>query len=204
MKKNNKGFTLVELIVVLVILAILAAILVPALLGYIDRAKESKDMFKARNMLQATQTVLSKYYGNGDDPTEGRTNNYDVSTAFAKEVRATADDDPYLCIIGVGNEADSDTTEHDKYTAYFVIYWETKDDDPLFFNGKEWGLDYPWPKGKSGPANNYFTIDGERKCLKFIFVSNNTKQSNPWVHIQNTIDKNKRNYNKGKTTKTGK
>ena len=30
MKKNNKGFTLVELIVVLVILAILAAILVPA------------------------------------------------------------------------------------------------------------------------------------------------------------------------------
>jgi len=38
--KNNKGFTLVELIVVLVILAILAAILVPMLLGYIDEAKE--------------------------------------------------------------------------------------------------------------------------------------------------------------------
>ena len=32
--KENKGFTLVELIVVIVILAILAAILVPALLGY--------------------------------------------------------------------------------------------------------------------------------------------------------------------------
>ena len=38
-RKKDKGFTLVELIVVLVILAILAAILVPALLGYIDRAK---------------------------------------------------------------------------------------------------------------------------------------------------------------------
>jgi prepilin-type N-terminal cleavage/methylation domain-containing protein len=31
--KNSKGFTLVELIVVLVILAILAALLVPQLLG---------------------------------------------------------------------------------------------------------------------------------------------------------------------------
>ena len=38
-KNDNKGFTLVELIVVLVILAILAAILVPALLGYIDEAR---------------------------------------------------------------------------------------------------------------------------------------------------------------------
>ena len=35
-KKDNRGFTLVELIVVLVILAVLAALLVPSLTGYID------------------------------------------------------------------------------------------------------------------------------------------------------------------------
>lgn len=40
--KNKKGFTLVELIVVLVILAILAALLIPALTGYIDKAREEK------------------------------------------------------------------------------------------------------------------------------------------------------------------
>ena len=39
-KRRSKkgGFTLVELIVVLVILAILAALLIPALTGYIDKA----------------------------------------------------------------------------------------------------------------------------------------------------------------------
>lgn len=40
--KEKKGFTLVELIVVLVILAILAALLIPALTGYIDKAKEKQ------------------------------------------------------------------------------------------------------------------------------------------------------------------
>lgn len=65
MKKSNKGFTLVELIVVLVILAILAAILVPALLGYIDKAREKQITTNAEAAYVAAQAIATEQYGKG-------------------------------------------------------------------------------------------------------------------------------------------
>ena len=63
-KNKKKGFTLVELIVVLAILAILAAMLVPALTGYIDKANEKKIIATARQYYVAAQTVVSEAYAN--------------------------------------------------------------------------------------------------------------------------------------------
>lgn len=60
--RRRGGFTLVELIVVLVILAILAAILVPALTGYIDKAEERKGIVEARAVATALQTMVSESY----------------------------------------------------------------------------------------------------------------------------------------------
>lgn len=62
-KKSKCGFTLVELIVVLVILAILAALLIPALTGYIDKAKKSQVVAETRMLTQAVQTEMSTIYG---------------------------------------------------------------------------------------------------------------------------------------------
>lgn len=63
-KRRSKkgGFTLVELIVVLVILAILAALLIPALTGYINKAKEKKVIAETRMAVMAVQTMNSDYY----------------------------------------------------------------------------------------------------------------------------------------------
>lgn len=60
--KDKKGFTLVELIVVLVILAILAALLVPALTGYIDKAKEKAIIAETRQVVVAAQTLGDEAY----------------------------------------------------------------------------------------------------------------------------------------------
>lgn len=72
--KEKKGFTLVELIVVLVILAILAALLIPALTGYIDKAKEKNVIAETRQVVMATQTLVDEAYAKksvGDGVTVG-------------------------------------------------------------------------------------------------------------------------------------
>jgi prepilin-type N-terminal cleavage/methylation domain-containing protein len=80
MKNDNKGFTLVELIVVLVILAILAAILVPALLGYIDEAKNKQLEIHGKSVYTAAQAVASKMYAKNAEPASTGTE-MDGSTA---------------------------------------------------------------------------------------------------------------------------
>lgn len=71
LKENRKkGFTLVELIVVLVILAILAALLVPALTGYIDKAKEKQIIAETRQCVMAAQTIADELYALGKSKTD--------------------------------------------------------------------------------------------------------------------------------------
>ena len=76
LKKNKKkGFTLVELIVVLVILAILAALLIPALTGYIDKAKKKDVIAETRQVVMAAQTLADEAYASknvGGDVTKAK------------------------------------------------------------------------------------------------------------------------------------
>lgn len=58
-KKNNKGFSLVELIVVIAIMAVLMAVLAPAMLRYVEKSRIQKDDSAVSEAANAAQLALA-------------------------------------------------------------------------------------------------------------------------------------------------
>jgi len=61
MKKemNNKGFSLVELIIVVAIMAVLIGVLAPAYLQYVEKSKKTKDCGAVGSIMDACEIVAS-------------------------------------------------------------------------------------------------------------------------------------------------
>ncbi len=60
MKQNKKGFTLIELVVVMCIIAILASALIPQISGYITEAKKMKVLDQSRTVVMAVDSYNLK------------------------------------------------------------------------------------------------------------------------------------------------
>jgi general secretion pathway protein G len=66
MRRGNRGFTLIELMVVIVILGILAGLIIPRIMGRPDEARQTK----ARIMIEGIETAMKLYrLDNGFYPT---------------------------------------------------------------------------------------------------------------------------------------
>ena len=139
MKKNNKGFTLVELIVVLVILAILAAILVPALLGWIDKAREKQVTTNAEAAYVAAQALATEAYGKGDSTaptaatlTPGIKNLTDITESFTISVTYNG---------STGNTT-SKASDHKKFIISQFVY-TNEDGYVATWTGGDWVVTKP-------------------------------------------------------------
>ena len=95
MKSMQKGFTLIELMIVVAIIAILAAIAIPAYQDYLIRTQVSEGAV----LSDGAKTAMAEYYSNtGDFPAAGGTANTTVGLAQPSSISGK-----YVTKVDVGN-----------------------------------------------------------------------------------------------------
>lgn len=86
-KKNNKGFSLVELIVVVLIMGIIAVALAPQVMKWVDKAKTNSDANTAKDIKSALQIAVA------DAKAAGKTVDTCTDVAYTSAGVATLSDD---------------------------------------------------------------------------------------------------------------
>ena len=131
-KDSKKGFTLVELIVVLSIIAILAGFGIVALLGMIDNAHEKEYISEAKAALTATETMMSDAY------TDNVTFLSKEKRSQAKET-AKAPEGTSFTIWTADSFAKADGT-YNTMRSYSIseAMYKTEDGHYVYFDGTDW------------------------------------------------------------------
>lgn len=190
MKASKKrGFTIIELVIVIAVIAILAAVLIPTFANIIQKANVANDVALARNM----NTILI-----ADEATNGRsTDMYDVLIALEQGGFKLENLNP---------RADGNVFAWDKANNQ-IVYLDKKNPDKPIFQAKEIGAnkgdlyittrkaevfaDYPgYSYYFASDIKGDITLD-EGSCLdtgEFALNGNVSVKTNKDVEIQGTIN----------------
>jgi prepilin-type N-terminal cleavage/methylation domain-containing protein len=130
-QKNNRGFTLLELLVVIAIIGILGAIGVPAYQGYVTKAKETK----AQNSLQSIYMMEKNFFSQNycyyksssasDDTTNINSNLFGSTVPASGPIEVGSKNDYYFYVSGTsfvcaGTSCICTTANASDFTVYAV------------------------------------------------------------------------------------
>ena len=223
--KSRQAFTLVELIVVLVVLAVIAAVTVPALTGYIRKARYAKSIEKADELRIAAQAVLAEFYafygGDIKQCLDSSTNTAQNVNWWKGDLKDYGDEvldltgysrdkingEPYILVIGVGHDEAPGLTDVQKNTVYYVGYIEDLGEPSMFYVDGKWIRQWPRDSGdltmtgnKIGMNRNVLVTSEGNIPLRFYIICNRRGDDNIWLashwsKTKNTLEGNSQGHN---------
>ena len=147
MSKFNRGFTLVELLVVVAILGILSAIGVIAYNGYVSTAKKTS----ARNIMQQISLAQTEYFTDEGEYFESvdacdstivptKSQSTEINNDLLHSAAITDDIDYHMCIF-TGSDASATSTEGDTdtFVADYTIVAGQTGCVGTYTSSMEWG-----------------------------------------------------------------
>lgn len=99
-KKNNKGFSLVELIVVVLIMAIIAVALAPQITKWVENSRQAKDMQTIDSLVSACQLAHTQ------SGLTGETRTYNIDDGNLALSKDNSFDKAVMTILGYDNTKD--------------------------------------------------------------------------------------------------
>ena len=139
--KFNKGFSLVELIIVIAIMEILAAAIAPALIRYIDKSRKAVDVQDAQMLFEAANLAAAT---SNDDAAAGWAVVGTVSDGQAGRTKVTAD----------GHQARGGASGSGVYSVSLVAWCRGVRKDGIYSATGEWENSLFKSGMDNGPAGN--------------------------------------------------
>ena len=144
-KTKKRGFTVVELVIVIAVIAVLAAVLIPTFSSISRKANLSSDKSAVREMNMALAA---------DEALNGKPQ--DIETVMKVLANAGYNSDNWVCL-----------------TTGYEVYWFKEDNRLVLYNAKEAAVEYPeeYDAKVMTNANNHFFLYNEnnQKAVKFDF-----------------------------------
>lgn len=107
---NNKGFSLVELIIVIAIMAVLVGVLAPQFMGYVSKSKVSTDIQNAQQIATVIGVALADAEaGNGTTTYTKSATKADVATADSAPIKVNVSGETLKWVYST--DADGKVTE---------------------------------------------------------------------------------------------
>ncbi|MCQ2521109.1 MAG: prepilin-type N-terminal cleavage/methylation domain-containing protein [Lachnospiraceae bacterium] len=111
-KDNNKGFTLMEMIIVIAIIAILIALVAPNLISYLNTATDTKVAGNAKTCYTSANAWVAQLKIDGKSSPDDKTMLTITAKTTADDIKAkVADEDAAKALIGSLQNATWGTTE---------------------------------------------------------------------------------------------